>query len=113
MSDYPTSSIIIADYDARWPALFEQEKARILDAAGRWLADVQHVGSTAVPGLAAKPIIDICAGLRSHQDGERCVGPLQALGYEYLGEAGIPRRYYFRKPTDSPVPGQTFGANRP
>lgn len=50
-----------------------------------------------MPGLAAKPIIDIVIGVRDLSDGERSVGPLVGLGYEYLGESGIPGRYYFRK----------------
>ena len=59
MSSPQTSSIIIVDYDPRWPSFYEKERARILDAICAWLVDIQHVGSTAVPGLAAKPIIDI------------------------------------------------------
>ena len=102
------SVVEIVDYNPRWPSLFEEEKARILDAIGNWLADSQHVGSTAVPGLAAKPIIDIALGLRNLSDGERCIAPLQALGYEYLGEAGIPGRLFFRKLTDRPDAGQTY-----
>ncbi len=102
------SVVEIVDYNPRWPSLFEEEKARILDAIGFWLADSQHVGSTAVPGLAAKPIIDIALGLRNLSDGERCIAPLQALGYEYRGEAGIPGRLFFRKLTDRPDAGQTY-----
>ncbi|MBI2912693.1 MAG: GrpB family protein, partial [Chloroflexi bacterium] len=75
------SPIDIVDYDASWPSLYEEERARIQEAIGAWLVDIQHVGSTAVPGLAAKPIIDIAVALRSRADGERCIAPLEALGY--------------------------------
>ncbi len=102
------SRVEIADYDPRWRPLFEEEKARILDVIGEWAIDIQHVGSTAVPELAAKPIIDIAIGLRRLADGESCIGPLESLGYEYRGEAGIPGRLFFRKLTDDPAPGQTY-----
>ena len=59
------------------------------------MASVEHIGSTAVPGLAAKPIIDIMPGLETFDDGFACVSPLEVLGYEYRGENGIPGRHYF------------------
>jgi GrpB-like predicted nucleotidyltransferase (UPF0157 family) len=52
-----------------------------------------------VPGLGAKPIIDITVGLRRQADGEKCVRPLEELGYQCKGEFGIPGRLYFRKYT--------------
>ena len=61
------------------------------------VAAIEHVGSTAVPGLAAKSIIDIIVGVRELAAGDRCVHPLEGIEYEYLGEAGIPGRLYFRK----------------
>ena len=101
--------IILADYDPRWPALFEEERARLKEAIGEWAADIQHVGSTAIPGIAAKPIIDIAVHLRSLVDALKCITPLVELGYESLGEFGIPGRIYFRKLTTQPLPGQTYG----
>jgi GrpB-like predicted nucleotidyltransferase (UPF0157 family) len=93
--------VIIVDYDPRWPEMYEAEKARILEVAGRWLADIQHVGSTSVPGLAAKPVIDIMPGVARLEDAEHIIGPLQALGYEYVPwqeeDAPIPDRRYFRR----------------
>jgi len=55
--------ILVVDYDADWPLLYEQEKIHILDALGNTIADIQHIGSTSVPGLAAKPVIDILLSL--------------------------------------------------
>src|SRR5216683_7406284 len=95
------SSIIIADYNPVWPVLFEEEKARILAVAGAYIEDIQHVGSTSVPGLGAKPIIDIMIGIHDLSLVEKCVQPLENLGYEYLSEFGIPGRHYFRKPPDT------------
>lgn len=92
--------IIIADYDPAWPELYEREKRVILDAIGPWLADIQHVGSTSVPGLAAKPIVDIMPGLCSLDDAPHIIEPMARAGYEYVPEFEdvLPERRYFRKP---------------
>ena len=92
--------IVVVEYDPSWPARYERERASIVEALGdvmEGVAGIEHVGSTAVPGLAAKPIIDIIVGVRELAAGERCVQPLEGIEYEYLGEAGIPGRLYFRK----------------
>jgi GrpB-like predicted nucleotidyltransferase (UPF0157 family) len=93
--------VMIADYDPRWPAMFEEERARILGSIGHRVLSIEHVGSTAVAGLAAKPIIDIGVTIRSLDEAPACVPPLARLGYEYVPEyeAQIPDRRYFRKGT--------------
>ncbi len=90
----------IAEYDPAWPALFERERGLIVGVLGDLADAIEHVGSTAVLGLGAKPVIDIMIAVRTLAEGERCVRPLERLGYEYKGEMGIPGRLYFRKPTD-------------
>jgi GrpB-like predicted nucleotidyltransferase (UPF0157 family) len=107
MSQALSDGIYLADYDSRWPQIFEEERARLEAAIGQWAADIQHVGSTSIPGIAAKPIIDIAVHLRSLVDALYCITPLMELGYECLGEFGIPGRIYFRKRTDEPVRGQS------
>ena len=94
-----TAPVVIVDYDPQWPILYEEEKRHILDAIGHVVVAVEHVGSTAVPGLGAKPIIDIMAAVRDLDDAEQCFRPLQEIGYEYVPEheASIPERRYFRK----------------
>ena len=94
--------IVVVEYDPSWPARYERERASIVEALDdvmEGIAAIEHVGSTAVPGLAAKPIIDIIVGVRELPVVERCVQPLESLGYEYRGELfpGIPGRYYFPK----------------
>lgn len=84
-------------YDPAWPGLFDRFAAAIVDACAPWVTEIHHIGSTSVPGLPAKPIIDIMPGLRSFEDGFNCVEPMQSLGYEYRGEFGIPRRHYFSR----------------
>lgn len=97
MEDNP-NEVIIVDYNPAWPEMFEQEKARLLAGAGQWIEDIQHVGSTSIPGLAAKPIIDIMIAIYDLADVPKCVAPIEKLGYDYLGEHGLPERHFFRKP---------------
>lgn len=91
--------IKIVEYDPRWPAMFEEARAEILSGIGQFVVAVEHVGSTSVPGLGAKPVIDMMVGIRSLDDAPQCVGPLAALGYEYgpEHEAIMPERRYFRR----------------
>jgi GrpB-like predicted nucleotidyltransferase (UPF0157 family) len=91
--------IIIADYDPQWPILYEEEEARILGVIGDKVVAIEHIGSTAVPGLGAKPIIDIMVAVRHLADADECIEPLQSIGYEYVPEyeASIPKRRYFRR----------------
>lgn len=89
--------ILIMDYDPEWLRLYEKERALICSALGDTVADIQHVGSTAVPGLVAKPVIDILIGVRDLSLDEKNIEALSEIGYEYRGEAGIPGRLFFRK----------------
>lgn len=92
--------VVIVDYDPVWPQVFEAEKARILSVTAGLIVALEHVGSTAVPGLGAKPIIDMLAGVRTLAEGRGTIGPLTGrLGYEYVPEFEIemPYRLYFHK----------------
>ena len=98
--DAPSLPILIADYDPRWPAMYAEESTRIHAAIGEWLLGIEHVGSTSVPGLAAKPVVDMMPGLRSLGDSPHIVQPLQKLGYQYFPqhENEMPERRYFALP---------------
>ncbi len=76
-------SVVIVEYDRAWPRMFEEEKARILTAAGRRIMAIEHIGSTAVPGLGGKPIIDILAGVGVIAEAAPCVPMLRTIGYLY------------------------------
>ena len=91
--------VVVVPYDESWPSLFEEERARIERAIGPWVEEIEHVGSTAVTGLAAKPVIDIMAGVKSLDDSPILVERLVGLGYEYVPEFErvLPFRRYFRK----------------
>jgi GrpB-like predicted nucleotidyltransferase (UPF0157 family) len=84
-------------HDEQWHDLFAEEADRLRVAIGEYALAVEHVGSTAVCGLHAKPIIDIAVAVRGIADAGKCVIPLQHVGYEYRGEQGIPGRHFFGK----------------
>ena len=94
-----STSVVIVDYDPRWPSKYEEEKDRILGAIGDVAVAIEHIGSTAVPGLGAKPIIDVMVAVSRLADAERCIEPLQEIGYEYVPEYNdvIPERRYLHK----------------
>jgi GrpB-like predicted nucleotidyltransferase (UPF0157 family) len=87
----------LSAYDPEWPRMFELEKLRLQNALGGQILDIQHVGSTAVPGCTAKPILDILIAVESFEAAFACVPLIEGLGYEFRGELGIPRRHYFVK----------------
>ena len=91
--------VVVVPYDEAWPSLFEEERNCIERAIGPWVEGIEHIGSTAVPGLAAKPVIDIMVGVKSLDDTPSLVEGLEAIGYEYVPEfeRQMPERRYFRK----------------
>ncbi|HPS55912.1 MAG TPA: GrpB family protein, partial [Sedimentisphaerales bacterium] len=75
--------ITIAEYNPDWPAMFQQEKQQLTDIIDQYLQSIEHIGSTAVAGLAGKPIIDIMAGLKNFQLADIIVLKLIEQGYQY------------------------------
>src|SRR3954452_9207988 len=76
--------IRVVRHDPDWPARFERERELLAAAIGTWeTGGIHHVGSTAVPGLDAKPVIDILVGVESLDASRECFGPLAGLEYEY------------------------------
>ena len=90
----------LVDYDLRWPLAFETERARIQAALGDIARGIEHYGSTAVVGLRAKPIIDILVGVLPLDDWRKCKEPLEALGYDYAEDAGVPEHFIFGRGRD-------------
>ena len=87
----------LAPYRDEWPLLFESEKKIIEAAVGYHISDIQHVGSTAIVGMPAKPILDIAIAVENFEKARVCIDPLVGFGYTFRGENGIPRRHYFTK----------------
>ena len=104
-----SQAVRIVDYDPQWVKDFEEEKQRILSVIGPRVAGLEHIGSTAVPGLGGKPIVDILVGVNNATEAETCLPPLKTIGYAdvtpepqapdwhyCLGKSPVPSRPSFR-----------------
>ena len=100
MGDAP-EPVRIVEYDAAWPERFRALARRAAAALGGLALAVEHVGSTSVPGLAAKPVIDLDVVVRP-ADLDQAIGQLATLGYVHRGELGVPGRHAFRPPPGEP-----------
>ena len=89
--------VVLAAYDPSWPEIFAGEAEAIRQVLGDVLIGIEHVGSTSVPGLTSKPVIDIVVTVTSLAAGTAAIRALEALGYDCRGENGIPGRLFFRK----------------
>lgn len=90
-------NVTVVDYDPLWPELFRAEARRIRDILNGNPVEIFHIGSTSVPGLRAKPIIDIMPVVLDIEQVDERIGEFEAIGYKAMGELGIPGRRYFRK----------------
>jgi GrpB-like predicted nucleotidyltransferase (UPF0157 family) len=90
--------VVIVDYDPGWPGRYEALRAPIAEALGDLAAEIVHLGSTSVPGLAAKPTIDIDVLLHSSEDLPEVIRRLARLGYVHEGDFGIAGREAFATP---------------
>ncbi len=88
---------VVVPYDSNWAALFEIEQNRVMAALGEILVSVHHIGSTSIPGIYAKPVIDMLAEATSIEEMDSHASAMIRIGYEVMGEFGIPTRRYFRK----------------
>jgi GrpB-like predicted nucleotidyltransferase (UPF0157 family) len=90
----------LVPYDAAWPQIFGEECAQLQLALGGLVVEIQHIGSTAVPGMHAKPIIDILVGVPQLSSWAGCQEALEARGYDYAPHAGLPGPHVFGRPRD-------------
>jgi GrpB-like predicted nucleotidyltransferase (UPF0157 family) len=102
MKEIGPSTIRVVDYDPSWPATFETLKSRVLQALGTLTVQVEHVGSTSVPGLAAKPIIDMDIVVAAPVDVPLAIEQLSTLGYVHRGNLGVEGREAFGNPSGLP-----------
>ncbi len=93
----PGEAIVLAPHSAAWAEAFEREASAVLDALSDVSIEVHHIGSTAIPGIVAKPVIDMLGIVPAVEALDVRARRLAVLGYEALGEFGIPGRRYFRK----------------
>jgi GrpB-like predicted nucleotidyltransferase (UPF0157 family) len=94
--------VIVAEYDPRWPARSARLRDQLAAALGPLAVRIEHVGSTAVPGLAAKPIIDLDVVIATADDLPAVIERLRLLGYDHEGDLGVPGREAFSAPPGSP-----------
>lgn len=87
----------LAPHNQNWKNVFEEEKQMLLSNFPGIISEVIHTGSTSIPGIPAKPIVDISAVVPSLAIGETLKSSLENLGYTYLGDAGVPGRVFFSK----------------
>lgn len=99
-----TGDIEVVDYDARWPQWFETMCERVWPAVDDLAVRIDHVGSTAVPGLAAKPIIDIDIVVASPSEVPAVIERLAGIGYRWRGDLGVTGRESFKPPLDPRLP---------
>lgn len=96
-------TIVVVDYDPTWPNVFEQLRSHVWPVVGDVAMTIEHVGSTSVPGLAAKPIIDMTVVVPSPREVPLAVARLATLGYEHRGDLGIEGREAFSRPDGLPT----------
>jgi GrpB-like predicted nucleotidyltransferase (UPF0157 family) len=95
-------AVRIVDYDEEWPVRADEELHRLENALGRVAVRLEHVGSTAVPGLAAKPILDLQVSVAAMKPRAAYVEPLQRVGYLFVPEPESPDFHFFAKPATRP-----------
>jgi GrpB-like predicted nucleotidyltransferase (UPF0157 family) len=96
-------TVELSDYDPGWPAAFALLRDRVHGALGPLALRIEHVGSTAVPGLAAKPIIDLDVVIANMAVLPRVIAGLAALGYQHEGDLGLRGREAFASPEGTPA----------
>jgi GrpB-like predicted nucleotidyltransferase (UPF0157 family) len=91
--------VLLLEHDPRWSSLALQEAERIRAALPDQVVEIHHIGSTAIPGIRAKPILDLIMAVQSLDSLDNAASALEGLGYAARGEHGIPGRRYFTKGT--------------
>ncbi len=98
----PSPAVVVAPYDPSWPRTFAVLRDRIAGRLACVTTRIEHVGSTSVPGLAAKPVIDIDVVVADTSQMARASSLLASLGYTPIGDLGIPDRHAFLAPAELP-----------
>lgn len=104
MKHDPKETILITEYNPRWPMIYSREKKKIIAAIGSKALAIEHIGSTSVVGLAAKPVSDIMVAIESFSLTNELIKPLGNAGYKYVPEYEInlpDRRFFHRGPSET------------
>ncbi|MBM7602638.1 GrpB-like predicted nucleotidyltransferase (UPF0157 family) [Metabacillus crassostreae] len=89
--------ITIEEYNSNWSKQFAEEKVKLIEILSDNIISIEHIGSTSVVGLAAKPIIDIAIGVNDLDVVDKFIDPLKQIGYEFVYHREFPERRFFRK----------------
>ncbi len=100
-------SVVMVEYDPEWPARFEKLRERIAAVLGPMALQIEHVGSTSVPSMCAKPIIDLDVVVR-REDVPAAISAVEALGYRHEGNLGLSGARRFAGPQNFPNTTCTF-----
>jgi len=87
----------VVSYSPNWKDMYKEESEKIKNVLSDIIIDIHHVGSTAIPGIKAKPVIDILVEVKDIEGVDQHNHKMKELGYEVMGEYGIPKRRFFRK----------------
>ena len=96
-------AITVVDYDPTWPMVFEQLRTRIWPAVSDLATSIEHVGSTSVEGLPAKPVIDMTVVVSAKAHLPLVIDRLARLGYQHRGDLGVSGREAFSSPSETPA----------
>ena len=87
----------VVSYNPNWQKMYKEESEKIKNILGDTIVDIHHIGSTAIPGIKAKPVIDILVEVKNIETVDQYNHKMEELEYEVMGEYGIPKRRFFRK----------------
>jgi len=87
----------VVSYNPNWKNMYKEESEKIKNILNDIMIDIHHIGSTAIPGIIAKPVIDILVEVKDIEGVDQYNHKMAELGYEAMGEYGIPKRRFFRK----------------
>ena len=88
---------VVVPHDPKWGTLFDEERRRLISRFGEMPISIHHIGSTSIPNIYAKPVIDILVDVANLEQIDAQNSAMISMGYEVMGEFGIPGRRYFRK----------------
>lgn len=92
-------TVQLVPYQKVWRELFLEEHTHLKALLGDGVVDIQHIGSTSIPGMTAKPMLDIGVAVENFEEAFALIAPLERIGYNYRGEYGISRRHSFIRGT--------------
>lgn len=87
----------VVSYNPNWKKMYKEESEKVKNILNDIIIDIHHIGSTSIPGIKAKPVIDILVEVKNIEVVDRYNNKMKELGYEAMGEHGIPKRRFFRK----------------